>query len=516
MGMGDWIYRNRLTLLLTCIAVYYLRQVSDGLWVDDFWDHSAAVSALMRDLVHPRHAQLAIDQPFVFFTPYSLMVASTARIFGLSSIDALALFGLFNGALLVYALRRYLRAMGIEDEQSVLFYSLLCILFLWGADSWYYSGFFHVGILKFVLPYPSAFSTGLALLGLALNRTMRARGVSLQWLAVLAILAIVMLSHPVAFIFLITGLFADAVTRSRRRAEAILMVLILIFAAVAISLLWPYYPFIRLSLGAANVYHLSNGAMYRNILGATWPVIVLLPFAGRLLTDARNRPLVVTAILLLGLYVAAGIVQKYSYGRVISYVMLLAQLVIAQRIALWDRTAFAQPAARRYGVPLIVLALGVFGIAVIHGTVTRALTEASSLVHGRPVQHRMTFGHLEFLRGKIEPGSVVLANVDTSWIIPTFGAKVVALLHPHAFIEDLARRSQDLEEFFSTGATRAQRARTIEHYGVRYILLSKTRDPAWQEISGQFASSGGANVVYEGPDAVLIKLVEPGISPILK
>ena len=516
MGMGDWIYRNRLTLLLTCVAVYYLLQVSDGLWVDDFWDHSAAVSALMRDLMHPRHAQLAIDQPFVFFTPYSLMVACTARLFGLTSIDALALFGLFNGALLVYGLRRYLRAMGTEDEQGVLFYGILCVLFLWGAGGWGYSGFFHAGILKFVLPYPSAFATGLALLGLALNRARRAPGFSLLMLAVLAILAIVMLSHPVAFVFMVAGLFADAITRSRRRAEAILMVLILVLAAVAVSLLWPYYPFVRLMLGASNVYHLSNGAMYLNILDATWPVLVLLPFAGRLLTDARNRPLVVTALLLLGLYIAAGMVQKYSYGRVISYVILLAQLLIAQRVAQWDRALFAQSAARRYGPPLIVLALCVLWMGEIQATVTRVLTTVNSLVKGRPDLRRMTFGHLEFLRDKIEPGSVVLANLETSWIIPTFGAKVVALLHPHAFIEDLDRRGQDLAEFFATGAPRALRQRTIEHYGVRYILLSRTRDPAWREIADQFATGDGAGIVYEDPDTILIKLAEPGISPILK
>ena len=514
--MGDWIYRNRLTLLLTCVAVYYLLQVSNGLWVEDFWDHSAAVSALMRDLVHPRHAQLAVDQPHVFFTPYSLMVACAARLFGLSAIEALALFGLFNGALLVVGLRRYLRAMGIEDGQGVLFYGILLILFLWGAGRWDYSGFFHVGILKFVLPYPSAFASGLALLGLALNRSVDAPGINLRRLAVLALLAIVMLTHPVAFVFMVAGLFADAITRSRRRGEAILAALILVLAAVAISLLWPYYPFLRLSLGAANIYHASNGAMYRNLLGATWPVIVLLPFAWRQLADARNRIMILTAVLLFGLYVAAWIFQKYSYGRAISYVVLLAQLVIAQRLAQWDRTWFARPPMRRYGPPLIVLALCTLGMGEIKATVTRALTAANSLVNGRPVLHRMTFGHLEFLRDKIEPGSVVLANLDTSWIIPTFGAKVVALLHPHAFIGDLDRRGQDLAEFFSTGAPRELRERTIEHYGVRYILLSRTRDPAWQEILDQFASRGGASVVYEDPDAVLVKLAEPGRSPILK
>ncbi len=504
--MGDWIYRNRLTLLLTCITVYYLLQVSNGLWVDDFWDHSAAVSALMRDLIHPRHAQLAIDQPFVFFTPYSLMVACVARAVGLSSIEALALFGLLNGALLVYGLRRYIRAMGVEDEQSTLFYGIVCILFLWGAGRWDYSGFFHVGMLKFILPYPSAFASALALLGLALTRSAAASRFSIHLLALLAILIIVMLTHPVAFVFMVVGLFADATTRPRGRGEAILMAVILILAAVAISLLWPYYPFIRLSLGAANVYHASNSAMYANLFSATWPVIVLLPFTGRLLVDARNRTMVVTAIMLLGLYFAAGIVHKYSFGRVISYAMLLAQLVIAQRIVQWDRLVFAQPAARRYGPPLIALTLCVLWMGAIHGAVTRALTAGNSLVHGRPVLHRMTFGHLDFLSDKIEPGSVVIANLDTSWIIPTFGAKIVALLHPHAFVPDLDQRLTDLATFFDRGTREDARDRIVADYRARFLLLSKTRDSAWQEILAQFTRDGRGNVVYETAEVVLIGL----------
>ena len=247
--MGDWIYRKRLALLLTCVAVYYLLQVSNGLWVEDFWDHSAAVSALMRDLLHPRHAQLGVDQPHVFFTPYILMVACAARILGLSSIEALALFGLFNGALLVWGLRRYLRAMGVEDEQGVLFYGILCILFLWGAARWDYSGFFHVGILKFVL-----------------------------------------------------------------------------------------------------------------------------------------------------------------------------------------------------------------------------------------------------------------ANLDTSWIIPTFGAKVIALLHPHAFIDDLDRRRQDLETFFTAGVLKSERDRIIKRYQVLYLLLVKSQDVARHEILWQYLNGGEATVEYEDPAVVLLKL----------
>lgn len=511
--MGDWIYRNRLKLLLTCVAVYYLLQVSNGLWVEDFWDHAAAVSALMRDLIHPRHAQLAIEQPHAFFTPYSVLVACVARLASLSAVEALALFGLVNGALLVVGLWRYLRAMNVDDVPGALFYSILCILFLWGSDRWDYSGFFHVGILKFVLPYPSAFATGLAFIGLALTRE-GALGLNLRTLVVLAILWVVMLTHPVAFVLMGVGLFADAITRPRRRGEAILMVAIVGFAAVALSMIWPYYPFIRLSTGAANVYHASNGAMYVNVLGATWPVVLALAFAGRTLADRRNRALVVTASLLLVLYGLAWWLQKFSFGRVIGYVVLLCHLVIGQQLALWDRALFRSPTTRRFLPPVVVIALAIFGHVAIQSALTRGLTAANSLIKGRPLLHRMSFGHLEFVRDKVEPGSVVLANVNTSWIIPTFGAKVVALLHPHAFVEDLDRRAEDVEAFFASGHSADARRAIIDRYGVRYLLVSKSRDAACEEIVRQFKTE--ASLIYEDSESLLIRVAPSGLESIRK
>lgn len=505
-NISDWIYRRRLAILLICIAVYYLLHVSNGLWVDDFWDHSAAVSALIRDLVHPSHAQLAISEPHAFFTPYSVMVAVTASIFGLDAIQALGLFGFLNGALIVYGLRRYLIATEIADVNGTLFYTIILVLYLWGNNPWDYSGFFHVAILKFVLPYPSAFATGMALLGLALNKTFLNTGVYRYQAFVLSILVVVMLTHPVAFVFMVTGLFANALTHSAGLLRALIIASGTILFAVAASLLWPYYPFVRLALDASDIYHASNSAMYADVFRATWPVMAALLFAIPQLTSAHNRSLVVTAVMLLVLYGLAFILHKYSFGRVISYIVLSGQILIAQRLAQWDQAIFSRTGARRYCVPLVLLGLAVLGASAIYGAVTRTLTMSNSIVKGRAMFHQATFGHLVFLQDRIPSGAVVLADLETSWIIPTFGAKVVALLHPHAFVPDFDERLKNLAQFFSADTTYEVRQQIVATYGVQYLLLRKAPDDVWRKIQAQFTCDDRGEIAYETPEVVLIRL----------
>jgi hypothetical protein len=68
---------------------------------------------------------------------------------------------------------------------------------------------------------------------------------------------------------------------------------------------------------------------------------------------------------------------------------------------------------------------------------------------------------------------VVLADIHTSWIVPTFGGKVVAALHPLAFVPDHSIRKADLKEFFSSAATSTERRRIIEKYNADYLLVNK-------------------------------------------
>ena len=129
--MGEWIYKFRTPLLLTGIFLSYLLHASNGVWVDDFWDHSAVVSELIRHPWHPQHPQLGNDLPHVFFTPYSLLVAMVAKLFHLNSVESLSLFGIINLSLLLYGVKIFIRTNYRKHERATFFYSVLLILYLW-------------------------------------------------------------------------------------------------------------------------------------------------------------------------------------------------------------------------------------------------------------------------------------------------------------------------------------------------------------------------------------------------
>jgi len=94
---------------------------------------------------------------------YAVMVALLARTLHTDAVTALSIMGLVNLGLFFLGLRLlfFQWYLNTEAQQpSMLCYSLF---FCWGYDPWDWSGFFHIGILGYILPYPSTFSAALTL-----------------------------------------------------------------------------------------------------------------------------------------------------------------------------------------------------------------------------------------------------------------------------------------------------------------------------------------------------------------
>ena len=69
---------------------------SNGQWVGDFWEHSAAVRELATNPLSPRHSQLLLDKPHALFSPYSLGVTYFSRVAKIDAVTALSITGIFN------------------------------------------------------------------------------------------------------------------------------------------------------------------------------------------------------------------------------------------------------------------------------------------------------------------------------------------------------------------------------------------------------------------------------------
>jgi hypothetical protein len=103
---------------------------------------------------------------------------------------------------------------------------------------------------------------------------------------------------------------------------------------------------------------------------------------------------------------------------------------------------------------------------------------------------------------------VVLADIQSSWIVPTYGGKVVAALHPLAFVPDQDTRRSDLERFFGGEASLAEGQQIIEKYGASYLLLTRSEYLRWGDSRQSLAPQ--EQVVFESDRFVLISMKPQG------
>jgi hypothetical protein len=504
--MGEWLYKFRNPILLTVIFLGYLFHASNGIWVDDFWDHSAVVSELIRNPWNPTHPQLGNDLPHVFFSPYSLFVAMVAKLCHLNSVEILSIFGILNAFILFYGLNKYIESLAVPYKSATFFYSVVLILFFWGSDPWNYSGFFHSNIVNFSLPYPSAFATGMVFLAFAVNAKFKERREFKYILQLSVMSAAILLTHAVAFIFLCAGLVSGALgTKSEERWHLVALSVVMVLA-VTCALVWPYYPFLEMLRGASDVYHPSNIGVYENIVKTIWPLFLALPVIAKDFIKKQNQQLSITIILLMMVYLMAWLLQKYSYGRVISYIAMLIQIMLAIKIAQLDILFFKNTTTKKI-VPLtIMIGCAVAGYGQFHSMATRTLTAINSLSQGRQLLNQLTFAHYAFLEKEIVQGDLVLANVKASWIIPSFGAKVITLSLPHAFVNDHKERIEDINDFFQAETSLKKYIHILKKYQPKYVLFNKADDKNWLFITKGLIFSEVGQLVYENEIIAMYKI----------
>ena len=90
------LYRYSFFIISAVLVIFEITLILRGQWSGDFWEHSAVVSELSKDLIHPGNPIVNLNIPHAFFSPFSLFVAFFSRITGLNSIQSLEYFAFFN------------------------------------------------------------------------------------------------------------------------------------------------------------------------------------------------------------------------------------------------------------------------------------------------------------------------------------------------------------------------------------------------------------------------------------
>jgi hypothetical protein len=453
--------RDRLRLLAVTLAALALCAVYAwrGDVSSDFWEHAAVVRELAAHPLSPGHPLFSVHATHAYFSPYHLAVALGARLTGLPAMVALSAAGLVNLILVVLAFRLFLVRLLPRGEAAAP-YALLFVFFLWGREPWMWSGFLHIGMLGYSVPYPSTFAMAAMFLSLALLLDALDRGRRRNFLGIALLVPLCVTIHPPTAIMLIVGLCA--VFLARVKDEVLLngaMLAGAVIAGAAAALAWPYFPVLRLFTEQPAEFHDWSGVFYQNVLSQIWPTLLALPVLVWRLRENRRDALVLFAVLLGLVYALGWFTGKYGLGRAIACIVILTQIALGSAMAAWEA---------RLGSPRSWLPPACALAALL-----------ALFVYDRPPlprlrRYRPPLWHdVQRMLAPVRPGEVVLADSRTSYMVPVLtGGHVVAWRHPVYWVPDLAER-RDAQDRFFTPVTDADRRKVIGRYQVRWLLLNR-------------------------------------------
>ncbi|HOE27455.1 MAG TPA: hypothetical protein PK696_07160 [bacterium] len=488
----ECISRNRYAILSAAVALLMFFHVSNRVWKGDFWEHAACVRELASRPLSPRHPMYLADTPHAFYSPYLLSVAVVSRVAGLGPIAGLTAAGIMNLILLLVSLRIFIGSCVEEEAEKTSFYTLLFILFLWGPPPWFWSGFLHMDVLGYVLPYPSTFSAALTFLSCAIYLRIL-RGARLTWFIPLYLtIPTVVLTHPTTALVLCAGLLAFTIGFRKTATRRILLLLAGAFAySLLVVRLYPYYSFMDLLLGKGQVFHGDADDLYESLLPRTLPALIgIIPLLRRF-RDDRLDPLVLFFAFLVGIYLCCGLSGSTGYGRVIFYIVLLLQMALATSVARAE-------AHKKAGVAALLLAYLYLTSPMLP---MQGLRSVLQYMPGRG----SNYSDLLFLSTRTKQDDVVLSDIETSLMVPALGGKVVAYDRPVYWVDNRARK-QDAALFFDPATGEEERMRILQKYGVDYILLRTGGDSAARAAPYLFFPFG--DQVYRNQAYSLIRVDE--------
>lgn len=455
-GIKRYALRNRYLILSSFIVILTISFSLLGLWKGDFWEHSSVIRELSNNPFSPSHPLFNIKAPHVFFSPYALCLALFSRIFSLSPITILSIFSIINISLLLIFFKKFIFELLKFDNSP--FYSLLLILVLWGFSPWFYSGFYHLEVLPYVSPYPSTFSLSISFIILVLYIRFFNTFSFKNYIIILFLSEIVLLSHPITAIFLFVGLLAITINAECSFLLKYLLLIGIIGMSFFFAFIWPYFPFF--DLFNCSEFDLYNRTMYNKVFIRTFPVFLGIPLIIQRIASNRKDILGLMFIGLCIIYVYGGISGKYTYGRVISFIIFIIDIVIAEWIAKKELYG-------NFNKKILFIKSKYFLIVLL---------SILFILHFKPVLKSMkndVIGNkYKFLQHYIRNNDVILSDIKTSWYIPTFGAKIIASDHPVAFVKDWNYRRKDIINFFNNNTSDTARLSIIKKYDCNYILIN--------------------------------------------
>lgn len=460
----------------------------------DYWEHSATLHALIENPWHPQNPHVVSAAGSPRFGPQFLLAALIARAFHFDAMAAMSLVAACNAWLLVGSIGLFFTTY-FRDERAALYGIIVMFGSWWHA--WHFSNVYQLSVFFSVASYPSSTAIGLTLLGfwLAVHtlRTKRKPGVLLGLLVAWALCVFVI--HQLTAVMSLSGLGLLAVTEPavplRRRLEVIGTLIV----GVGVAHFWPYFsPWQVLAGGHSSAQHWVQDSVqqavqldvktrlhlfYRqngllNSLGLALVTIPALPY----FLIRRERWFVALGALSMLVPFAVNAYIELPLGhRFILLAILYLQIGVVWLLLLLTPGSpqalpiFRYRAAQVAGASIVFATLLIFGWHNLEAA-QKELGKRRYLA-GPPSPLVSDMREVARLAG---PNAVLLATAPVSWPVPTFGPKVLVLLHENPLIEDADERQAAVSRFFKQSTPNDERLEILRRYHVSHVLLFRERD----------------------------------------
>lgn len=234
--------------------------------------------------------------------------------------------------------------------------------------------------------------------------------------------------------------------------------------------------------------------MYQQVLCKIWPSLIGVPLIiNSGVRSSKHRPLLIMLIFLILIYIAGAVSGKYSYGRVISYIVFILHIVMAEHFAIFEAKIAVNNALALSQRLIITASVTFFALFLSFIPLKETLRRAF-------FKKKPSYEAYLFLSKVVGQYEVVFADKITSWIVPTFGGKVVVAAHPLAFVPDQYVRDSDVTQFFSPDTADTTRRQILQKYNTDYLLLTKPDEIIYQSVAAH------ETAIFENDKFILISL----------
>lgn len=483
----------------------------------DYWEHSAALNAWMKDIINPMSPHVASSEGSARYMPYYFVIALTGSVLGLTSIQAMGLAASISVILLIIGLA-YFSKLYFKDNRAPI-YTLIILLCGWGL-SWNWSNAYQLRNLLSIASYPSffVFSFSFFVYGFIVKNINLINDKKTTVIPIITVsIAIAFASHPLTGIFTVffaglLGLFYGETSAKNR-----FYVLIAILMGCFLVELWPYFSTWELILGqtpdqavswissgSVEVSNASHTVRWKKLIWAHpfySPIQVLLTLIPVILglvlcllfkPKKSNIELLLAFSLMLFVYLF-NLFFKIPLGH---RALLLGMFPLHLILTSWLLQISAESNKKSYVRNLVsfylstILAFNIFLVVLeLNGTkiLPTMKVKAYSFNQSNSIPEK-----LKPIANLLNDTSVVMTENLLGWALPSLKGKVVSGMHTNPLIHDRQQRRKDVNIFFDKKTTVEEKIKILQAYYVTHILFrSDNEDSNLRELEGEYREIDG-------------------------